>query len=64
MEPDFLQDLELNEKEILLRKGKQERGKAQYYSVDPKLKELNSQKAAYFIENIVKPFVQIIGRML
>lgn len=49
---------------LMLRKGRQERGKAQYYSSDPKLSEINSQKAAYFIDNIVKPFIQIMEAML
>src|SRR3989338_5636928 len=42
---------------VLLKRGKQERGKAQYYSEDySKRSESNSQKAYYFLENIVNPY--------
>jgi len=49
----------------LLRRGKQERGKAQYYSEDyTKEKNANSQKAAYFLDSIVKPYLKIIRSLM
>lgn len=50
---------------ILLERGKQERGKAQYYSEDfSGKKKVNSQKASYFLETIVKPYVRIIRGLM
>ncbi len=50
---------------VLLKRGKQERGKAQYYSEDYTKKEkVNSQKASYFIETIVKPYMVIIKGLM
>lgn len=50
---------------VLLKRGKQERGKAQYYSEDySKEAKVNSQKATYFLDTIVKPYVEIIRRLL
>jgi len=49
----------------LLKKGKEERGKAQYYTEDYKEKiEINSQKGAYFIDQIVKPYTKIIEGLI
>ena len=49
----------------LLIKGKQERGKAQYYSEDYSAKEnINAQKASYFLETIVKPYVGILRELI
>ena len=49
----------------LLRKGKQERGKAQYYSEDyAKKSDANAQKASYFLENIVKPYIKILMELI
>lgn len=46
---------------VLLKRGKQERGKAQYYSEDYTEKsKVNSQKAAYFLDKIVKPYVGLV----
>ncbi|MBU0535803.1 MAG: hypothetical protein KKE20_02475 [Nanoarchaeota archaeon] len=50
----------------LLRAGKSERGKAQYYS-DKKEDMFNinfSKKASYFIEKIVKPYIKIMEGMI
>jgi len=50
---------------ILLKRGKQERGKAQYYSEDYTEKaEVNSQKAAYFLETIVRPYVKLVKGLM
>ncbi|MBI2581271.1 hypothetical protein HYV85_05715 [Candidatus Woesearchaeota archaeon] len=49
----------------LLKRGKQERGKAQYYSEDYAGKaKANSQKASYFLETIVKPYVELVRRLM
>ncbi|MFH1212250.1 MAG: hypothetical protein V1659_04985 [Candidatus Woesearchaeota archaeon] len=49
---------------VLLKRGKQERGKAQYYSEDYSKQEKTSpRKASYFLENIVKPYVHILTEL-
>ncbi len=49
----------------LLSKGKEERGKAQYYSGADKKSSFELLKAAnYFSDNFVKPFIEIIEGML
>ncbi len=50
----------------LLKKGKQERGKAQYYSSDytQETKTNNSQKASYFLETIVTPYVGLLRGLM
>lgn len=55
----------LKEKTIptLLKKGKQERGKAQYYS-DENNKKIDSQRASYFLDTVVKPYVRIICELI
>lgn len=46
---------------VLLQRGKQERGKAQYYSEEyNEGKKVNSQKAIYFLDAVVKPFIELI----
>jgi hypothetical protein len=50
---------------VLLKKGKQERGKAQYYTQDyTDKKNINAQKATYFIEEIVRPYIKLIQELL
>lgn len=50
---------------VLLRRGKQERGKVQYYSEDyTKEAKTNPQKASYFLETIVKPYVKIVKELM
>ncbi len=50
---------------ILLKRGKAEREQAQYYTEDySNTREINSKKAIAFIDEIVKPFINIIERML
>ncbi len=50
---------------ILLKRGKQERGKAQYYTEDyTKDTNVNSQKASYFLQTIVAPYVEIIKKLM
>lgn len=50
---------------ILLKRRKQERGRAQYYteSYTKKIK-VNAQKASYFLETIVKPYINIIKELM
>lgn len=49
----------------LLRKGKQERGKSQYYTEDySKAKEASSQKSLYFLDSFVKPYISIIEELM
>jgi hypothetical protein len=43
-------------------KGKEEREKTQYYSLD-KI-DINIQRASYFLNNIVLPFIKIMEGML
>ncbi|MBS3108111.1 hypothetical protein J4468_04320 [Candidatus Woesearchaeota archaeon] len=46
---------------VMLKRGRQERGRAQYYSEDySEMEKTSSQKAAYFIETIVKPYIHIL----
>lgn len=50
---------------LLLKRGKQERGRAQYYSEDyTQTTSTNSQKAAYFLDTIVKPYTQLVQEMM
>lgn len=50
---------------VLLKRGKQERGKAQYYSEDYTEKsKVNSQKAAYFLDKIVNPYVGLVKGLM
>lgn len=50
---------------VLLKRGKQERGKAQYYTEDyTQNLKANSQKAAYFLDTIVKPYAQLIEGLM
>lgn len=49
----------------LLRQGKRERGKSQYYTEDySEAKIITSQKAAYFLDTFVKPYIKIIEGLL
>lgn len=49
----------------LLKRGKQERGKAQYYSEDYTEKTIiNPQKASYFLETIVIPYLKLIEGLM
>lgn len=63
-EISFFNVMRLEEKIIplMLRKGKTERGKTQYYSKD--FSDTTSQKSVYFFDNIVKPYVGIMEGML
>lgn len=50
---------------VLLKRGKQERGRAQYYSEDYKEKmQINPQKASYFLDMIVKPYIELIDGLM
>lgn len=49
----------------LLKRGKQERGRAQYYSEDYTEKtKINSRKASYFLETIVLPYLKLIEELM
>ena len=49
----------------LLRQGKRERGKTQYYTEDyAEAKIITSQKAAYFLDTFVKPYIKIMEELL
>jgi len=63
-EISFFNILRLEEKTLplMLRKGKTERGKTQYYSKD--FSDINSQRSVYFLDNIVKPYIKIMEGML
>jgi len=59
----------LNEKALplLLRQGRQERTKAQYYSFEKETSifDINfSKNATYFIDKIAEPFIKIMEKML
>ena len=46
---------------VLLKKGKEERGKSQYYTEDfTKSSVVDSKKADYFLETVVRPYVKIM----
>ena len=63
-EISFFNVLQLEEKTLplMLRKGKTERGKTQYYSKD--FSDIKSKKSVYFLDNIVKPYIEIMEGML
>ncbi|MEM2933273.1 MAG: hypothetical protein QXK80_00520 [Candidatus Pacearchaeota archaeon] len=46
-----------------LRKGKSEREKAQYYHPKIDLKEI-SEKASYFLDGVVKPFIKLMEKII
>lgn len=49
----------------LLRQGKQERGKTQYYTeYYTGMKKITAQKAIYFLDTFVKPYVKIIEGLM
>lgn len=49
----------------LLRRGKQERGKAQYYSeAYTENAKVNAQRASYFLETVVLPYVELIKGLM
>lgn len=49
----------------LLKRGKQERGRAQYYSEDySKNPEASPKKALYFLDTIVKPYVILVKGLM
>ena len=49
----------------LLRQGKQERGKTQYYTEDySESKKITSQRAIYFLDIFVRPYVKIVEELM
>ena len=49
---------------LLLREGKKERGRVQYYSPESSLKDFTSQRAVFFMDEIVEPFIKIMEGLL
>ena len=50
---------------LLLKRGKQERTKSQYYTKDYTKKiVIDSKKASYFLETIVKPYIKLIEGLM
>lgn len=50
---------------LLLKQAKKERGKSQYYTEDySKERKINSQRAAYFLDNFVKPYIKLLEGLL
>ena len=50
---------------VLLKRGRQERGKAQYYSENyTEDEKANYQKASYFLETIVGPYVKLLKGLM
>ena len=48
----------------LLKRGKQERGRAQYYSEESVSgSDINAKKASYFLQTVVKPYVEIVEKL-
>lgn len=49
----------------LLRQGKQQRGKSQYYTESyTNSKQADSRKATYFLDTFVKPYIKIIEGLM
>lgn len=49
----------------LLRQGKQERGKTQYYTEDyTETKKITAQKATYFLDTFIKPYIKIVEELM
>lgn len=65
---DFYYSAErLKEKVLLtlLKRGGQERTRSQYYTEDyTKKTTINPQKASYFLEKIVKPYVKLVEELM
>lgn len=50
---------------VLLRRGKQERAKHQYYTEDyTKKSAVDAKKGSYFLEKIVKPYIKLIKGLM
>lgn len=48
----------------LLRQGKKQRGQSQYYTEDySEARKANAQKASYFLETFVKPYIKIVEEL-
>lgn len=64
---EYFQVERLKEKVIplLLKEAKKERGKAQYYTEDfSQERKTTPQRAAYFLDNFVKPYIQILEGLI
>lgn len=50
---------------LMLKQAKKERGKSQYYTEDyTKDRKVNAQRATYFLDNFVKPYVELVERLI
>lgn len=50
---------------LLLKQAKKERGKSQYYTEDYTAeRKVNAQRAAYFLDNFVKPYVKLMEGLM
>lgn len=50
---------------LLLKQAKKERGKSQYYTEDyTQERKVNAQRAAYFLDNFVKPYVELMEKLI
>ena len=50
---------------LMLKQAKKERGKSQYYTEDyTKERKINAQRATYFLDNFVKPYLKLIEGLI
>ena len=49
---------------LALQQGKDEREKSQYYTSESIKPEIGIQKASYFLEKLVKPYLKIVEKMM
>ncbi|MEK6846200.1 MAG: hypothetical protein AABY26_05545, partial [Nanoarchaeota archaeon] len=50
---------------LMLKQAKKERGKSQYYTEDyTKERKVNAQRATYFLDNFVKPYVELMEGLI
>ena len=50
---------------LMLKQAKKERGKSQYYTEDfTKERTVNAQRATYFLDNFVRPYVKLIEGLM
>ena len=49
---------------LALLQGREEREKSQYYTSDNAKAEASMQKASYFLEKLVKPYIKLIKELL
>lgn len=50
---------------LMLKQAKKERGKSQYYTEDyTQERKVNAQRATYFLDNFVKPYLKLIEGLM